>query len=305
MRKLHLALAVLFLAVLASGCYRPRYRDDSGRSLSPPEAAVADSLDERLDEIYKQADYLAYIEVDVTLQNSRGGRTTYSKSYNDREGNARIINIPYHVDGEGRRIISGMPYYSTDRNSRLARGVLSGSLLYHQASRRYYILTAGHIYDSSYVINKIVVWFKGDVGGPYEASLSGVNSRIDAAVLFLKPDFTFNGRLGRLGNSNSLKVTDGVVALGAPLDIKDVFSYGRVNSFLEYADLNGNALSKFVMHGAAIDFGNSGGPLIDMSGNIVGINVGAIAGGLVAHPLATPINDIKDVMNDLYNGVRH
>ncbi len=91
------------------------------------------------------------------------------------------------------------------------------------------------------------------------------DSRYDLA--FLKPDWEVDIAPMELGNSDRLKAGDSVLALGHPMGLKFAFTYGIVSNPMQ---MRNNI--PFIQHDAALNPGNSGGPLIDDQGLIVGLN---------------------------------
>lgn len=250
-----LAVFAVFSLVLA-GC------SSLHNSVSIPRdrRAIA-QRDKTPSEIYAEANYLAYIELDIEAENDEGDIEEY-KSW------------------------------------------LSGVLIYR--SGEYYILTAGHITQSGGKIIKISAYLKNGVGSE-EVEILGVDKDLDAAILkFKNPHFTFSGRTAILGNSSKLRVGDQVIALGTPLRIRNALSVGYVMSLLN--DDSRFVQRSLIVHQAPINRGNSGGPLLNMRGEVVGINVMFLYddGVWTSYPmsLAVPIDDIKRILPELISGNR-
>jgi len=102
-----------------------------------------------------------------------------------------------------------------------------------------------------------------------------------------------------LGDSDALRVGEWVLAIGAPFGLASTVTQGIVSAksrgvgILEYED--------FIQTDAAINLGNSGGPLIDLNGRVVGVNTAIFSrdGGSVGIGLAIPINSVKLVRDEL------
>lgn len=133
-----------------------------------------------------------------------------------------------------------------------------------------YILTNYHVVDNS---KKIVVTFTNDK--KIEASLVGVDEYSDIAVL--KVDKSDVISVAQIGNTDSLRVGDTTFTVGAPLD-SSVYSWtvtrGIVsgkNRLVEVTIDDTNSVMEVLQTDAAINSGNSGGPLCNSNGEVIGI----------------------------------
>jgi serine protease Do len=99
-----------------------------------------------------------------------------------------------------------------------------------------------------------------------------LDSKFDLA--FLKPPLGHQMPDVELGAGSNLKEGDKVVAIGHPFDLKYTATQGIVSSLLHYEDDIG-----YIQHDAALNPGNSGGPLVDTRGNVIGINTFIIRDG--------------------------
>jgi len=138
----------------------------------------------------------------------------------------------------------------------------------------------------------------------YPATVLGIDRRSDLAILRIHA-----GRklpFVRLGNSDGLVVGQKVLAIGNPFGLEGTLTTGIVSSLgrsLEGEE--GNTLEGLIQTDAAINPGNSGGPLLDSSGNVIGINT-AIYGsqtasgeaGSIGIGFAMPINRAKEKLEE-------
>jgi S1-C subfamily serine protease len=160
-----------------------------------------------------------------------------------------------------------------------------------------YILTNNHViaaaaddpgqYD-------IAVRFNDDKRVP--ATLVGRDPKTDLAVL--KVDNVNNLTVARLGNSEKIEVGNLVVAVGSPLGLRGSVTHGIVSALHRPVPL-GDTVIDAVQTDAAINHGSSGGPLIDMDSQVIGINTaceGVCGGGL---GFAIPINEAEAVADVL------
>lgn len=170
------------------------------------------------------------------------------------------------------------------------RGLGSGVIV----SEEGYILTNNHVIENTDEI--MVRLFNGD---EIEAELIGTDPDTDIAVLKINVD---NISTVKLGNSDAAKVGSFVLAIGSPLseDLAHTVSFGIVSA--RGRSLNNlTAYGDYIQTDAAINPGNSGGALIDMNGELVGINsaIASRSGGNDGIGFAIPIKLAKRIMDDL------
>ena len=103
-----------------------------------------------------------------------------------------------------------------------------------------------------------------------------------------------------LGRSDRLRVGDVVLAIGDPLGIGQTVTHGIVSA-TGRQQLGVAALEDFIQTDAAINFGNSGGALIDATGELIGINTAIVAKNLGVEGIgfAIPVNMVRGVVNDI------
>jgi len=151
-----------------------------------------------------------------------------------------------------------------------------------------YIITNNHVVKNA---DKVQVTLQND-DKKYVAMVVGTDPEIDIALL--KIDHK-NLPIAHLGDSDALQIGEWVTAIGNPLGYSHSVTAGIVSG-------KGRRLStgmeSFIQTDAAINFGNSGGPLVNMSGEVVGINSAISAQGQNIG-FAVPINMVKDVYEQL------
>jgi serine protease Do len=191
----------------------------------------------------------------------------------------------------------GNPNSQQDSQTRefTQRGLGSGVIV----SEGGYILTNNHVIEN---VDEIKVQlFNGD---EVEAKLIGTDPATDIAVI--KIDMK-NLPAVKLGDSESLKVGSFVLAIGSPLsqNLAHTVSFGIVSAKSRSIGLinSGAGYEDFIQTDAAINPGNSGGALIDMNGELVGINsaIASRSGGNDGIGFAIPISLAKRIMDDLIN----
>jgi len=149
-----------------------------------------------------------------------------------------------------------------------------------------YILTNSHVV---YQAEKVVVTIPG-TKKQYEPKIVGTDQLTDLAVLQLPPSAKFNIKFPGFGDSSKLQVGEWVIAVGNPYGLDGTVSFGIVSA--KGRNLNvGLLLSDFIQTDAMIDPGSSGGPLVNLSGEIVGINTMGQGRGIgFTIPIQTALN---------------
>ena len=152
-----------------------------------------------------------------------------------------------------------------------------------------YVLTNHHVINGA---SSITVALSDN--REFKAQVIGSDARTDVALL--KIDAT-NLPFLRMADSNKLKVGEWVVAAGSPFGLKNTITAGVVSAINRDT---GDYLS-FIQTDAAVNPGNSGGPLVNMSGEVVGINSQILtpSGAFSGIALAIPINDALQVAEQL------
>jgi serine protease Do len=178
---------------------------------------------------------------------------------------------------------------------RFERGFGSGFVV----SSDGYILTNHHVVAEA---DRIVVGLLG--GQKLPAEVVGRDPAIDLAVLKVDPRGVPLQALP-LGDSDKLRVGEWVIAIGNPLEFQQTVTVGVVSAKerrVQIGDTD-SAVVHFIQTDAAINFGNSGGPLLDASGNVVGIST-AIRRGNQAEGIgfALPINEVRAALDQLLSG---
>lgn len=134
-------------------------------------------------------------------------------------------------------------------------------------------------------------------GRTVDATLIGRDAGTDIALLRIEAD---NLRAVPLSDSSSLRVGDYVMAVGNPFGLGQTVTSGIVSA-LGRNGLNPGGLEDFIQTDASINPGNSGGALVDLNGNLVGINSAIISqsGGNIGIGFAVPINMAMQVVDQL------
>lgn len=174
---------------------------------------------------------------------------------------------------------------------REARSLGSGFIISAQG----FVITNSHVIAGA---EEILIFTT--VGERFVAELLGVDQKTDLALLQIKtddPDKIFN--YVEFGDSDGAEVGDWVMAIGNPFGLGGSVSLGIVSA--RNRNINSGPYDDFIQTDAAINLGNSGGPLFDMNGNVVGIVTAIIASGGNSRGIgfAIPTNLAQPVLDHL------
>lgn len=159
--------------------------------------------------------------------------------------------------------------------------------------QRGYVLTANHV-----VANATAVQIRTKDGRKFAGRVVGRDAPTDIALLQIKEPAGLKAIA--LGDSDALQVGDFVIAVGNPFGLGQTVTSGLVSA-LGRTGLGKHGYEDFIQTDAAINPGNSGGALINLRGELVGINTAIISpgGGNVGIGFAVPINMARKVMDQL------
>jgi len=173
---------------------------------------------------------------------------------------------------------------------------LGSGVMVRQNGDTVYVLTNNHVAGNAQEIS-----VKLNDGRQFKATLVGKDPNRDLAVI----EFHTSERvpIASLGNSNDIAPGDWVLAMGNPLGFQSTVTAGIVSALDRQAAAGSNlgTYTDYIQTDAAINPGNSGGALVDMQGNVVGINtwIASKTGGSNGIGFAIPMNVAKKVMNDI------
>lgn len=160
--------------------------------------------------------------------------------------------------------------------------------------KRGYILTNNHVVENA---KKITVKLEDDT--EEEATLVGTDPETDLALIQInavKPH-----QVAELGDSDEIRIGDWAIAMGNPLGLEWTLTVGVISA-KGRSNLNisgrGPAFQDFIQTDASINFGNSGGPLANIRGEVIGINTAINTSGQNIG-FAIPINMARKLSNNL------
>jgi len=154
------------------------------------------------------------------------------------------------------------------------------------------IITNNHVIEGA---DEITANFND--GTKLRAEIIGTDEKTDLAVLKVEPDTPLKDVT--FGDSDAIRVGDWVMAIGNPFGLGGTVTVGIVSA--RNRDINSGPYDNFIQTDASINRGNSGGPLFDMEGNVVGINTAIISpsGGSIGIGFAIPAKTAMNVIDQL------
>ncbi|HEY3051770.1 MAG TPA: Do family serine endopeptidase [Thermoanaerobaculia bacterium] len=166
-----------------------------------------------------------------------------------------------------------------------------------------YVLTNNHVVEGA---SKIEVHFGADENGSggrtIPAKVIGRDPATDIALV--KIDAGQNLPYVPLGDSDRIRKGDWAIAIGNPFQLENTLTVGVISAkgrALGFSEET-RSFENFIQTDAAINFGNSGGPLMNINGEVVGINTAIRGGGAQGLGFATPINTAKRLLPQLKQG---
>jgi Do/DeqQ family serine protease len=173
---------------------------------------------------------------------------------------------------------------------------LGSGIIVRRDGKTVYVLTNDHVAGSATSITAIL-----SDGREYKAELVGHDDRKDLALVkFETADQDI--RVATLGDSSSLRVGDWAIAMGSPFGYVSSMTVGIVSALGRDGGPGGN-INDFIQTDASINKGNSGGALVNIRGEVVGINtwIASPTGTSVGLGFSIPINNAKKAIDDFIN----
>jgi len=155
-----------------------------------------------------------------------------------------------------------------------------------------YVVTNNHVIAEADEINVIL-----NDGTKLKAELVGKDSKADLALLRVHPDKPL--KAAKFGDSDKLRLGEWVVAIGNPFSLGGTVTAGIVSA--RNRDINSGPYDNYIQTDAAINKGNSGGPLFNLNGEVVGVNTAIISpsGGSIGIGFAVPSDSAVPVIDQL------
>jgi len=162
--------------------------------------------------------------------------------------------------------------------------------------------TSGHVITNQHVVDgatsvRVTFWN----GKTYSADVVATDPSTDIAVLKVDAPSSMLYPL-ELGDSGKVQVGDNVVAIGAPFGLEETVTAGIVSALhRQMTSPNNFTIDDSIQTDAAINHGNSGGPLLDSQGHVIGVNsqIESDSGGSDGVGFAIPSNTVKSIAQQL------
>jgi serine protease Do len=154
------------------------------------------------------------------------------------------------------------------------------------------VITNNHVIADA---SEVTVIFSD--GQKLKAEILGKDQKVDVAVLRVKPEKPL--KAVKFGDSDKARVGDWVLAVGNPFGLGGSVTAGIVPA--RNRNIDSGPYDNYIQTDASINKGNSGGPLFNMDGDVIGINTAILSpsGGSVGIGFATPANTVQPVIDQL------
>tara|TARA_B100001094_G_scaffold98310_1_gene94479 strand:- start:6738 stop:8150 length:1413 start_codon:yes stop_codon:yes gene_type:complete len=181
-------------------------------------------------------------------------------------------------------------YFNNNRGDRTRVGMGSGVII----SKDGYVITNNHVIENASTIE-----ITTNNNKTYKASLLGSDEVADIAVLKIDSNETFP--YIRFADSDQTKIGEWVLAVGNPFNLTSTVTAGIISA--KSRDLNDydSKNQSFIQTDAAVNSGNSGGALVNTTGDLIGINTAITSGtgGFVGYSFAVPSNVARKIFEDI------
>ena len=176
-----------------------------------------------------------------------------------------------------------------------AQGMGSGFVV-RKTGNTYYALTNQHVIGNATDIS--VMLYEGK---EITAKLVGSDTRKDIALVSFES--TEEIPVAKLGDSDEVQVGDLAFAIGSPMGYVSSVTQGMISAVGRHGGPNKGNINDFIQTDAAINQGNSGGPLVNIYGEVIGINtwIASSSGGSQGLGFSIPINNVKKAIDDFIN----
>ena len=214
-----------------------------------------------------------------------------------------VVNIAVRQKVQVKNPLAGSPFGGLTPGgggqSKVAEAVGSGFII----SSDGYIVTNNHVISLDREGQADEVTVKLADGKQYNARIVGRDAESDVAVL--KIDAPAPLPFVQFGQSNKARAGDWVIAIGNPFGLGGTVTSGIISSVNRSTGTG--AYDHYIQTDASINSGNSGGPMFDMAGNVIGINNWIVApgganGGSIGIGFAIPSDTAKPIVERLKNG---
>lgn len=198
-----------------------------------------------------------------------------------------VVHVKNTTEVSGTSLFDDL-YFGRQSKPRTQIGTGSGVIV----SPDGYIITNNHVISGS---DKISITLNDN--RVYDARLIGTDEKTDIALLKIEAEDTLPAIA--FGDSDTAKVGEWVLAVGNPFNLTSTVTAGIISA--KARDLSGRNSQSFIQTDAAVNPGNSGGALVNASGELIGINtaISSQTGSYIGYSFAVPSNIAKKVIQDI------
>ncbi|SDR99161.1 trypsin-like peptidase domain-containing protein [Gramella sp. MAR_2010_147] len=218
----------------------------------------------------------------------------YGTNADFTEAAEKTVHAVVHVKnvavfkGGPRSIWEYTPY--GDNGGRALQGAGSGVIITPDG----YIVTNNHVIDGA---SEIEVTLNNNK--TYKAEVIGSDPISDIALI--KVDAQEELEYIPFGNSNNLELGEWVLAVGNPFNLKSTVTAGIISAKARDLNVRDSSPQSFIQTDAAINPGNSGGALVNINGELIGINtaISSPSGSYIGYAFAVPSNNARKIVEDI------
>ena len=239
-----------------------------------------------------------FLPQDNSQQNSfipvTNSNRTYGTNVDFTEAAEKTVHAVVHVKNvavfkNGPRSIWEYYPYDNERG-RALQGAGSGVIITPDG----YIVTNNHVIDGA---NEIEVTLNNNK--TYKADLIGSDPISDIALIKVDPEQELD--YIPFGNSDNTALGEWVLAVGNPFNLKSTVTAGIISAKARDLNMRDNSPQSFIQTDAAINPGNSGGALVNINGELIGINtaISSPSGSYIGYAFAVPSNNARKIVEDI------
>lgn len=191
--------------------------------------------------------------------------------------------------------VPGHSFYLIQNSDTSVTASGSGTIVRHEGEN-FYILTNNHVVSGAYSIG-VRLADESELKG----IVTGVDPVTDLAVVRISSPKLSDANVVPMGDSDTVEVGSWALAVGNPFGFEHTLTVGVVSALQRELEEEDTIYPNLIQTDAAINRGNSGGPLINVEGRVIGVNaaIASPTGGFVGLGFAIPINAAKEVLDDL------
>ena len=163
-----------------------------------------------------------------------------------------------------------------------------------------YVLTNAHVVAGA---DEITIRLNAKNGKKtYKGRVTGTDDRLDLALIKIEGPGPFPSV--PMADSNQVQVGDWAIAIGSPFELEQTLTVGVISALRQSLPIEGRVYRNLIQTDAAINRGNSGGPLLNINSEVIGINTAIFSpsGVFSGIGFAIPVNAAKEILAELRSG---